>query len=135
MAHTLELSTETPERSTIAIDGKPYALRAPGELSIIEERLVLGVSNRGSNIAELSDEQAASLESDLNKAVRVVFVDAPNEQIDKLRDPQRFQIITAFWSGATNAAKASQKSKSSRTSSSSRNSKRSTAARSKSGAK
>lgn len=89
------------ERDYVTIDGQPYELRNPGELTLLEqarlgrrgeemEALRQAMSERGP-----SDDEIARVTAVLEEMVRLVLL-APPEVIERLQEPHKHAIIGAF---------------------------------------
>lgn len=134
MAHVLDLTTQAPERATIAIDGTAYPLATSGDLSISEQMRIARAGARyggltDATLGDLTDEQIDGLSNDVRSAARALLLEADDEVFGKLTDEQCLLIVQAFGQEAPKTKGAT----SSRTSRSSRASNASTAAARKSG--
>lgn len=94
--HLLDLDTIT-DRPVIAIDGETYAIRSPGELSVVESHRF---GRWGKRIEELADQDGDAAEAELDalvaKVCKAILVDVPDEVFGKLPGAQRWAIIDLF---------------------------------------
>jgi hypothetical protein len=85
------------ERQFITIDGAPFSLRSPSELSVIESHRF---GRWGQRIEALTGEDGEAAEAELDalvaKVSRAVLVDVPDDVFDKLPGAQRWAIIDLF---------------------------------------
>lgn len=84
----------------VLVDGKPYWLRNPGELSIDQSRRLAIQQTRHDAIStrelhEISDQEAKELVGLLDQMCRAIL-DAPDDVHDRLTDAQRKAVIMTF---------------------------------------
>lgn len=96
--HTPLLDLDTlVERPCITIDGERYAIRSPGELSVVESHRF---GRWGKRIEELDGEDGDAAEAELDalvaKVCKAILVDVPDDVFAKLPGTQRWAIIDLF---------------------------------------
>lgn len=99
----LTLDTIEPDRDFIAIDGKPFYLRADDELSTsgiakvrrLAKRVSAGLSD------DATDEQIAEMDGYADKILDVLVIDLPAEMKGRLNSAQKLQIVSAFMTAAS----------------------------------
>jgi hypothetical protein len=100
----LTLDTLEPDRDFIEIDKKSYSLRAQDELSLTEiariRRMSQKVIDKGLN-ADSTEEDMAEIEGFANQVLSLIVVELPDDIRDKLKTPQKFQIVQAFTAAAS----------------------------------
>ncbi len=103
-----EVGTKTPllnldtltERYTVMVDGEPYELRNPGELSLTAYHNLGKKSDELSKLLDVPDseftgEQVAELDRTLDYLCRAVL-EAPDDVHKKLKDLHKLQVIQTF---------------------------------------
>lgn len=116
----LELSTDTPDRETIRIDGEAYQLATMSDLTLGDQLRVARSMPLFQKIAtatgveSLTDEQIDQIDADVRWTVRKLVLEAPDEVLDKLRDEQLLAIISCFKGAGTAARKTTPRQKRSR---------------------
>lgn len=87
------------ERKIVKVDGKPYELRTPGELSLLEFHRIgkLGETLEPLFAQEdsLTLDQVGTLATALDELCRAVFI-APPEVHAALREGHKLQIVNVF---------------------------------------
>lgn len=112
----LELTTLDPiDRPFITIDDAPYPIKGPADFSLISLNKLDQMTERVTALqsrnlekeaaSALTDEEAAEM-TDALKVVVAQVVDAPVEVLDRLRDVQRLQVLTAFMTASPETAAA-----------------------------
>lgn len=91
------LSLDPIERRVINIDGKPFEVFSPEELSVAECQWF---TRQGEKIKDLSAASDDSADEDLEAAVSAfakrVFVDLPAAAFNKLTGYQKMRIVASF---------------------------------------
>lgn len=112
----LELTTLDPiDRPFITIDDTPYPIKGAADFSLMSLNKLDQMSERVTALqsrnlekaaaSALTDEDAAEL-TDALKVVVAQIVDAPPEVLDRLKDLQRLQVLTAFMPASPETAAA-----------------------------
>lgn len=98
----LNLSSELPDRKTIAFDGVEYPIRHREELGIAALATLDGivkeygsVMSRASTGKEITDAEGDALEAPMRRLVDI-FWDAPQDIREKLRPQQLITVMFAF---------------------------------------
>lgn len=102
----LDLDTLT-QRERITIDGKPYQIRNPGELDIVQfhaitagaetvQQLLTGDASKPGFISDLSEEAVVQVAAALDTVCRAIFVDVPADVYARLSETQKLQVMRAF---------------------------------------
>jgi len=98
MANLLNLDTLT-ERNTVTVDGVPYDLINPGQLSILDQHRVLKwgarVQELHATVENLSDAAITEMGELLDRFCRLVLP-APPEVHDRVSDNQRLKLMSVF---------------------------------------
>jgi hypothetical protein len=91
----LDLSTETPDRPVIRIDGKDYHLAIADDFTFAE---FTWLAREGSKFGDLwaAENTNGELEKQLDKLCRMAFHDIPDEVYEKLNDGQKLQVLNVF---------------------------------------
>lgn len=92
------------ERPTITIDKKPYEILSPEELSILDSQRFTSwgariekLSQEANDLAEDAlKENAEELRALVDKVVRKVLVDVPDDILAKLKDAQKLRVVEVF---------------------------------------
>jgi len=107
----LTLSAMEPDRDFIVIDEKPYFLRGDDELSLKQlgriRRLSKGLAILGTD--ELTEEDMAKIEDQMNEILDLIVMNLPPELRDKLRQGQKIQIVRVFTAAAVRRQAATEK--------------------------
>lgn len=107
----LELSTETPDREVIRIDGEAYELATMTDLTLGDQLRVARSMPRfqkigtAEGVESLTDEEIEQIDADVRWTVRKLVLEAPDEVLDKLRDEQLLSIISCFKGAGTTPAR------------------------------
>lgn len=94
----LTLSSEI-ERDFILIDGETCMIRSKQELSMVDYHWLKRCGNKTTalfNKDELTGAETAELQSTIQGLVEFIFIDTPQETVDKLTEGQKFEIMMAF---------------------------------------
>lgn len=102
----LDLDTLT-QRERITIDGKPYQIRNPGELDIVQfhaitagaetvQQLLTGDASKPGFISDLSEDAVAQVAAALDTVCRAIFVDVPADVYARLSETQKLEVMRAF---------------------------------------
>lgn len=96
----LSISTLTPDRLSINIDGRSYELADPDDLGIEEivklDKLYREISEIEAMEREATEEDARNLAVLLDKLARVLLLECPEEVHSRLNDNKRLLIFKAF---------------------------------------
>jgi len=94
----LELSTDI-ERDYVLIDKQVCTIKNKQELSIVDlywvQRRFKGIHKLFTQ-DDLGDEELTTLQGTVDEFVNFIFVDTPQELIDKLTEGQKMEIVTVF---------------------------------------
>lgn len=101
----LEISTLTPDRLAINIDGRLYELKDRDEMGVENlitlQKLyneVMGVQQLSAD--EIDEEVGRTLAHALDKFCRLLLIDCPDDVHNKMKDHHRLQIVHAFQAAA-----------------------------------
>jgi len=91
----LDLSTLI-ERERVNIDGTPYELRNPDELSIVESTRLTRNGEEIERLHAAGPEAADQLDEVITDTARCVLVDVPDDVFDRLSGMQRLAVAEVF---------------------------------------
>lgn len=100
----LELSTLSPERPNIVIDGTAYELAVPSDFGLREQARLLRLQRAVEPLQgadDPSDEEVEAAAQALEEITRLLVRGAPAEVLARLTDGQRIQIAQAFTEAAS----------------------------------
>lgn len=94
----LTLQTIVPQqRDFIVLNDVRYDLAEPGEFNLVDIVRMERIAKRGPLMDEnATDEDVQMLRESLVYFVRAIVLEAPDEELAKLTDLQRIQLISAF---------------------------------------
>jgi hypothetical protein len=99
------LDTIEPDRDFIAIDEKPYSLRSEEELSLRQlarvRRSALVIVEKTRKLDTATDEEMAETEGLIDGVIGLIVIDLPAELLGKLNLTQKYKIVTAFMTAAS----------------------------------
>ncbi len=100
----LTLDTLEPDRDFIAINKKPYYLRAEEELSLLDIARIRRLSktlNLKGLAEEATEEDVREIDRFADEILALILVDMPQEIVGKFTTAQKFLIVQAFTTAAT----------------------------------
>lgn len=95
----LELSTLLPDRLFVTIDSVDYELKAKEEFgfeNLAQLQALLNQVQFVQNAASITAEEARDLSDAMDKFLRLILIDCPDEIHKRLRDAQRLEIFNVF---------------------------------------
>jgi hypothetical protein len=101
----LTLDTMEPDRDFIAVNEKPYSLRGDDELSLRQiariRRSTRVMAEKIGQLDTATDEEMAEVEKLVDEMLGLIVIDFPAEILGKLTVTQKYQIVSAFTTAAS----------------------------------
>lgn len=95
----LDLDALVPDRPTVRINGTDYELHVPGDFGAREsvrfQRLQATLTRLGA-LPEPTDADAEAISEALTEAMRLLFVNCPEEVLVTLTDGQKLAVLQVF---------------------------------------
>lgn len=91
----LALSTTEFDRPFLTVDGEHYDMRAPDEVTVAMQMEIKEIVDAATASGEVDNPQLN--DATLNKQVRVLMVDMPDEVVARLTPVQKLKILRAFF--------------------------------------